>query len=144
MVCKIKDLYSKPFNCKIVDIPYFNFIDEILSQKPLEETEYFKYIYSQLKRYGTVFEKIKDKQGVINRTQQFRDLAYSIKKEYKPVVETCYKNGLPYGGITTIKKSDKIFVVDGHHRLAVLNYLGYDEVEVYVSENNSNNYGNDI
>ena len=129
---KIENLYSMYFECPITKIPYVKMAEqELRGNPPMHNSGYYVYIKKEYDRGVEVFGSIKTEKQLKDRYEEWKKLIESINKGYKENKKyEVYENGLPYGCITAILKDDKIQVVDGHHRLAILLALGYDEVDI--------------
>lgn len=130
----IDNLYSLHFNCPILEIPYIRMVEQELRDNPsMHNSEYYAYLKKELDRGVEVFGTIKTEKQLENRYHEWKKLIASIRRKYKDNKKyEIYENGLPYGGITALLKEDKIEVVDGHHRLAILLALGYDQVNIIL------------
>lgn len=131
---RIKDLYSYFFLCPIIEMDYVGMAkQEVESNPSIEESLYYQDLSKKLQAYGTVFHTIKDDEGIRERTKVWKKMIADMKESY---VDTdgfrILENGLPYGSITAILRKNKIFVVDGHHRIAILHSLGYEEVDLIL------------
>lgn len=123
---------TKPLDIK--NIPYIDMVEEMLSDKPINETKYYKYLMQILKQHNCVWDYIKTEEDVYNRALKFRELARDIQNNGFDVTKNdiSIKNNLPYGRITFIKEDIQTTVlIDGHHRISVLIYLGVNSFEIH-------------
>ena|SRR5690606_3459476 len=132
MNINISNIYSKPFNCKVESIPYIEMANEILENKVYDasETMYFKYMLNLLNSNRLVWGWIYTEEDCLERTNEFMDIAKSIKENgYVDKNKVRNISGLPYGKMTFINNG-KIYLIDGHHRMAILICLGFTEFEL--------------
>lgn len=132
---RIEDMHSYFHNSvKVIDMSYIQEMKQEVEQRPeMEKSLYYQNLKGALMIFGNVFGSIRDEKDVVERFEKVREMVDSIKKEYKPVWEYEMMFGLPYGCVTGVLKGDgKIYIVDGHHRLAILYALGYEDAEVLV------------
>lgn len=133
MIISIEQIYSKPFNSLISEIPYIEMSKEILDNKNIEakETKYFKHLLKLLKTNKSVWNCIYTENDCIKRTNEFISIAHSIKRHgFIDNNKIIHIKGLPYGKITFMNDNNKISLIDGHHRMAVLICLGYNFFEL--------------
>lgn len=135
---RIEDLYSYFHNSvRVVDMDYVKEMQQEVDQRPeMENSLYFQHIKDALMTFGDVFGSIRDEKDVVERFEKVREMVDSIKKEYKPVWDYEMQLGLPYGAVTGILRDGKVYIVDGHHRLAILYALGHKDAEVLVFDEN--------
>ncbi len=126
MRLKIKDLYSQPFGIKFIDVPHIDCVEGLLSEDPIRDTKYYKFMLGQLKKYGVVFDNITTPSGIEKLAENYRLISRSVKKGYNPA-----KSQEP---ITAVKKEGKFYLVDGHHRTSILYYLGQEYIEVKTGQ----------
>jgi len=132
-IVHITDIHSKWFNCSFTDVPYIEMVKEFVeSSICLEDSLYYKYLVKLLKENGCVWGYINNNEDCFTRTYKFVDIISSIIQKGFNIEENeiAYLNDLPYGKITFITEENKIQVIDGHHRLSVLVYLGVNKFEV--------------
>src|SRR5690606_5514378 len=127
----MKDIYSKPFDCPLLEIPYIAMAKELDSGFDAKTYLYYNYLLDLLKINKVVWGYIRSRYEVVLRSYAFYKLFINIKdKGFKDSDVIEYINGLPYGKLTFIKEDGKIQLIDGHHRMAILIHLGYSEFEV--------------
>ena len=131
----IKDLYSLPFDCPVSEIPYIYMVKEIDDchdwEKPkFIQSKYYKYLVNLLEKEGIVWGWIKSLNDCMKRTSEFYRLIEHIKYGYRCENEITYQKKLPYGKLTIIKKDSKTYLVDGHHRISILIYLGITKFKI--------------
>lgn len=128
----VGDIYSRHFDCPILDIPYIDMVKEFLeTDTSILDTKYYKYLVNLLKTHGCVWGWIKSEEDCVKRTIQFINIIKSIKEVGFKDINTITKIGeLPYGKITYIKENGRIQIIDGHHRTSVLIYLGIKRFEI--------------
>src|SRR5690606_28648894 len=117
MEVNIKDIYSKPFDCSLLEIPYIEMIKEFDSEFDINKYLYYNYLLDLLKINKVVWGCIRSRYEVVLRSHAFYKLFINIKdKGFKDSGVVEYINGLPYGKLTFIKEDGKIQLIDGHHR----------------------------
>ena len=132
---KIKDLKSEPFNCPFIETPYIEFAREEIEKNPsIPHSGYYRYLKSELDKHKEVFGYIRTEEDILKRCEVWKGLIESIKKGFSPKEEVYSLNGLPYGCITGREKEDGVYLIDGHHRVAILYVLGVEEVNILVFE----------
>ena len=118
----------------IKDIPYIDMVEEMLSDKPINHTKYYAYLMNLWANNNRcVWGYIKTKEDVLSQALKFRELAKDIQKNGFDADknEVSIKNNLPYGKITFIRENNQTAVlIDGHHRISVLLYLGIRKFEM--------------
>lgn len=133
MIISIEQIYSKPFNSLISEMPYIEMAKEILDNKNIEakETKYFKHLLKLLKTNKNVWNCIYSEDDCLKRTNEFISIANSIKIHgFIDNNKISVIKGLPYGKITFMNEKGKIILIDGHHRIAILICLGFTEFEL--------------
>lgn len=132
-----KDIYSNTFFVNMDECPIISYVIEILNDNniPENETKYYKWLKELLDKHGSVWGYINNEEDIADRVIQFKELINSIysngyKKELCP--DTLMINGNKYGELTAYKDNDKIYLVDGHHRISILMALGIEKIEIDI------------
>lgn len=134
MTVSIDKIYSKPFDCLVLDIPYIEMAKEVLENKLIEanKTKYFRHLLNLLKINKSVWNCIYSENDCLKRTNEFISISHSIKIHgFIDNNKISLIKGLPYGKITFMNENGKIVLIDGHHRMAVLICLGFTEFELH-------------
>jgi hypothetical protein len=129
-------IVSQSFGGKIsiFDIPYINMVDELIKSDDLMLTSYYKYIYDLWEKSNrkVIWEHIKSKADILRRTETFKKFAQDIITNGFDVNigKIGMINNKPYGKITVIKKGNEYVLIDGHHRISVLIYMGIKKFKI--------------
>lgn len=128
---KIADLESYFFNRRIIDVPYVNMAKQELVKKPYKGASlYYMYLKANKDQEGSVFGGVR----IGKRYKEWKELFGSVEEWRNKNTKYELQDGLPYGPITGISDGNVIKIVDGHHRLAILCAMGYEDVKVSVFE----------
>lgn len=119
--------------CKtsVFEHPYVSMVEEILSDIQIEETKYYNYLLPFIERKEVIFGHITTEEQLKKQALKFSKLAKDIRDNgFKDNSKIVFKDNLPYGKMTFIKENENYYLIDGHHRISILIYLGVKDFEV--------------
>jgi hypothetical protein len=120
----IDQLYSRPFNCALKDIPYVEYAKEFLSGVPYDQSKYMKYLLNLLNnsKTGLVWGRICDFATCMERAGYYQSLCLNMQRALPLEI----KQQRVFGCVRTIDNFS--IVVDGHHRAGAMIALGVRQI----------------
>ena len=137
----VNDIYTDCFGETVIpmlEVPFIGFAQEQIDYNiPPEQTSYFKWLETKLHESGEVWGRIRTKEDIVTRVNKFENLIKNIKTYgYRPELDAplFIRGNKIYGSLTAYEKGDKVYLVDGHHRISIMVALGEINIPLTITE----------